>query len=87
MRSMLRTACCAVAACLFGLPALALNVTDQVKINEVSYDPSESPEDPFEFIELYNAGGTIAYLDGAVISDEGNNGTAEASFQFPGVVG
>ena len=87
MRHLLRMACCAMAACLFGLPALALNVTDQVKINEVSYDPSENPEDPFEFIELYNAGGATVYLDGACISDEGQGGSNEATFQFPGVVG
>jgi hypothetical protein len=74
-------------ASLLALPALALNVNDPVKINEVSYDPPESPEEPFEYLELYNAGGSTVYLDGAVISDEGNNGTAEATFQFPGIPG
>jgi hypothetical protein len=69
------------------LPAYALNATDQVKINEVSYDPGESPEEPFEFIELYNAGATTVFLDGAAISDEGNAGTGEGTFVFPGTVG
>lgn len=87
MRTALRTILCVAAASLFGLPAFALNPTDLVKINEVSYDPAESPEEPFEFLELYNAGTTTVYLDGAAISDEGNAGTAEATFVFPGVVG
>lgn len=72
---------------LLATPALGLSTSDLVKINEIAYDPPESPEDPFEFIELYNAGSTTAYLDGAVISDEGNNGTGEATFQFPGTPG
>jgi hypothetical protein len=80
------------AASLIGLPAFALNLTDQVKINEVSYDPSEAvpattDENPWEYIELYNAGTTVVYLDGAVISDEGSQGTAEATFKFPGTPG
>ena len=74
-------------ASLLGLPAWALNATDQVKINEVSYDPAETPEEPFEFLELYNAGGVTVFLDGAVITDEGNNGTGEGTFAFPGSVG
>jgi hypothetical protein len=72
---------------LIATPALALNVSDQVKINEVAYDPSESPEDPFEFVELYNAGSTTVFLDGAAISDEGGAGTGEGTFVFPGTVG
>jgi hypothetical protein len=91
MKTALRMILGVAAASLLGLPAFALNVTDQVKINEVSYDPSEvvapSDENPWEYIELYNAGATTAYLDGAVISDEGNVGTAEASFKFPGTPG
>lgn len=67
--------------------ARALQPTDPVKINEVNYDPPESPEDPFEFIELFNAGAFTVFLDAAVITDEGNNGTGEAAFQFPGVLG
>jgi len=66
------------------LPALALQVTDRVKISEVCYDPGEDPEAPFEFVELYNVGTTTAFLDGAVISDQGNSGSNETTFQFPG---
>lgn len=69
------------------LPARALQVTDPVKINEICYDPPETLEEPFEFVELYNAGSAIVYLDGAVISDEGNNGATEGTFQFTGPVG
>ena len=70
-----------------GRSSRALELTDQVKINEVSYDPNEvvnGSEEPYEYIELYNAGSTTAYLDGAAISDEGGNGTSEATFVFPG---
>lgn len=87
MRTLFRTILGATLASLMALPAFALNVTDPVKINEVSYDPFEVPEDPFEYLELYNAGGTTVYLDGAVISDEGNNGTGETTFKFPGTPG
>lgn len=87
MRTTSRALLWSLAALCLALPAFALNATDNVKINEVSYDPSESPEDPFEYIELYNAGGTTVFLDGAALSDEGNNGTGEATFVFPGTVG
>ena len=87
MKSTFRVLFGAALASCFAQPAFALSVTDQVKINEVSYDPGESPEDPFEYLELYNTGATTVFLDGAAISDEGNVGTAEATFVFPGVVG
>ena len=87
MRFALRTLLCTLGAALFAGSASALSVTDPVKINEVSYDPAETPEEPYEFIELYNAGGSTVFLDGAVITDEGNAGTGEATFQFPGTVG
>jgi len=75
----------AVSAAAFGgSTAWALKATDRVKISEVCYDPVESPATAYEFVELYNAGTSIAYLDGAVISDQGNNGTNETAFQFPG---
>lgn len=64
--------------------ARALQPTDRVKISEVCYDPAEIPATAYEFVELYNAGNTVAYLDGAVVSDQGNNGTNETTFQFPG---
>lgn len=69
---------------LLAFPAAALRVTDAVKISEVHYDPPENPEAPAEFVELYNAGAAVAYLDGAVISDQGNSGMNETTFQFPG---
>lgn len=64
--------------------ARALQSTDAVKISEICYDPSEVPETMFEFVELYNAGADTVYLDGAVISDQGNNNSNETTFQFPG---
>jgi hypothetical protein len=88
MKTALRAASTAALASLLGLPAWALNATDNVKINEVSYDPGESPEDPFEYLELFNAGGTTVFLDGAAISDEGAmGGTNEGTFVFPGTPG
>lgn len=65
-------------------PVAALQISDQVRISEVHYDPGSENEDPEQFIELYNGGSTTAYLDGAVITDEGNSGFNEATFQFPG---
>lgn len=88
MKTGLRVACTSALASMLALPAFALNATDQVRINEVSYDPAESPEEPFEFIELYNAGGTTVFLDGAALSDEGAaGGTNEGTFVFPGTPG
>jgi len=87
MKTGLRATFGAVLLCLIALPAWALTVTDNVKINEVSYDPSEA-EEPFEFLEIYNAGGTTVFLDGAALSDEGAaGGTNEATFVFPGTPG
>lgn len=68
-------------------PALASAQMPTLVINEVSYDPAESPEGPYEYFELYNYGANTVYLDGLVISDEGNNGTQESTFQFPGTQG
>jgi hypothetical protein len=62
----------------------ALQVGDLVKISEVCYDPSELPETTFEFVELFNAGSQTVFLDGAVLSDQGNNNSNETTFQFPG---
>lgn len=66
------------------LPCRSLQTTDRVVISEVHYDPGGTPESIYEFVELYNAGTVVAYLDGAVITDEGNSGSNEATFQFPG---
>lgn len=81
----LAAAVAAFAVSVSGNVAGALQATDRVKISEVCYDPAESPATAYEFVELYNAGNTVAYLDGAVISDQGNNGTNETTFQFPGL--
>lgn len=62
-------------------------MTDPIKINEVHYDPLGAPAPANEFVELYNAGPDTLYLDGAVITDEGNSGTNEATFRFPGTPG
>jgi len=75
---------CAWAAIACTQPAVALQVGDQVRISEVHYDPESVTEEPEQFVELYNAGTSVAYLDGAVITDEGNFGFNEATFQFPG---
>ena len=84
MTPVLRVAGWLLAVGLVFSPAHALVVTDSVKVNEVSYDPTANPETPAEYIELYNAGSATAYLDGAVLTDEGNLLTIEATFQFPG---
>jgi len=75
----------ALVALLVAFPAIALQVSDRVTLCEVQYDPPETPETSFEFIEIANAGTTTVFLDGAVITDEGNDGSAEAAFQFPGI--
>ena len=64
--------------------ARALQPSDPVKISEVHYSPGTAPETSYEFIELYNAGARVVFLDGAVITDEGNSGSNETTFQFPG---
>jgi hypothetical protein len=87
MTSAWRTAGWLLALGLIAGNAHALVVTDSVKVNEVSYDPVANPETSSEYVELYNAGSTTAYLDGAVLTDEGNQGTNEATFQFPGTQG
>ena len=47
---------------------MALNFGDQVKINEVywAYPPGYTIYQD-QFVELYNAGSTTCYLDGAAI--------------------
>jgi hypothetical protein len=73
-----------LAAATVAQDAHALQPADPVKISEVCYDPSEVPETMFEYVELYNAGADTVYLDGAVLSDQGNNNGNETTFQFPG---
>jgi hypothetical protein len=78
-----------VAACvLVMLAGLApaswgLEVWNGVVINEVHYYmPGFDAHN--EYIELTNTAGTVAFLDGAVITDEGEDGMPEAVFRFPG---
>lgn len=75
----------AVVCC--GTAALALDPGDALKISEILYDPAELPASAYEFIELVNAGADTLYLDGAVITDQGNNDISEATFKFPGTPG
>ncbi len=63
--------------------AWGLEVWNKVMINEVHYYmPGFDAHN--EYIELLNAGGTVAFLDGAVITDEGDEGMPESVFRFPG---
>jgi hypothetical protein len=64
-------------------PALGLEVWNKVVFNEIHYYmPGFDAHN--EYVELVNAGGTVAFLDGAVITDEGEDGMPEAVFRFPG---
>ena len=66
--------------------AWGLEVWNRVVINEVHYYmPGFDAHN--EYIELLNAGGTVAFLDGAVITDEGDEGMPESVFKFPGAQG
>ena len=74
-----------VVACLVALSvsAPALEVWNSVVLNEVYYYvPGFDIHN--EYIEIMNAGGTVAHLDGAVITDEGEDGMPEGVFKFPG---
>lgn len=75
-------------ACVLGLAAQAscLEVLDRVVLNEIYYYvPGFDAHN--EYIELVNAGGTVAFLDGAVVTDEGEDGMPEGVFRFPGTHG
>ncbi len=64
----------------------ALQTWDRVVFSEIYYYvPGFDAHN--EYIEIENAGGTVAFLDGAVISDEGDDGMPEPIFRFPGVQG
>jgi len=64
----------------------ALEPTDLVKINEVYYAGTPNYTYQDQFVELYNAGTTTAYLDGALIM-RGVDTLASRVYQFPGEVG
>ncbi len=61
----------------------ALNSTDLVKINEIYYAGSMGFTMEDQFVELYNAGSTVAYLDGALLM-RGLDTLATRVFRFPG---
>jgi hypothetical protein len=71
-----------------GLHALAAFVSavgvaqGQLKINEVYYHVN-GPQEANQFVELFNAGSSTAYLDGLILTDEAGTGI-EGIFQFPG---
>ena len=63
-----------------------LEVTDQVKINELYYAGTPNYTYQDQYVELYNAGTTTAYLDGALLI-RGVDTLASRVFRFPGEVG
>lgn len=67
--------------------ALALQPSDLIKINEVyyAYPPGYNVYQD-QFIELYNAGQTTYYLDGALIC-RGIPSELYSAYRFPGDVG
>jgi hypothetical protein len=68
--------------CVVGA-AQGLEVWNSVLLNEVHYYvPGYDAHN--EYVELLNAGGTVAFLDGAVMTDEGDDGMPEPVFRFPG---
>ncbi len=69
--------------CLVAPQAMALQVWDRVVFTEIYYYvPGFDAHN--EYIELMNAGGTVAFLDGAIITDEGDDGMPEPVYRFPG---
>lgn len=63
--------------------AQSLEVWNRVVIYEVHYYmPGFDAHN--EYIEILNTGGSVAFLDGAVITDEGDDGMPESVFRFPG---
>ncbi len=83
---MVRTALVFVLLALAAATAPALDIWNRVVFNEIYYYvPGVDIHN--EYIELVNAGGTVAFLDGAVITDEGDDGMPEGVFRFPGVRG
>jgi hypothetical protein len=61
----------------------ALTSGDSVKINEVYYAGSQGFTMEDQYIELFNAGSSTAYLDGALIM-RGLDTMATRVFRFPG---
>ena len=65
---------------------MALEPDDQVKINEIYYAGTPFYTYQDQFVELYNAGNTTAYLDGALLI-RGVDTSATRVFHFPGMIG
>jgi hypothetical protein len=66
--------------------AHGLELWNSVVLNEVHYYmPGFDAEN--EYIEIMNVSGTVAFLDGAVMTDEGADGMPEPVFRFPGAPG
>lgn len=65
--------------------AWGLTPSDAVKINEVYFAGSPGLQDD-GFVELYNAGTTTAYLDGALLI-QGLDTLGQIAFRFPGEPG
>ena len=69
---------------LFGVTQLwALSSSDSIKINEVYYAGSMGFTMDDQFVELYNSGSTVVYLDGALLM-RGQDSLATRVFRFPG---
>ena len=83
---MVRTVLVFVLVAVAAVSAPALEVWNRVVFSEIYYYvPGLDIHN--EYVELVNAGGTVAFLDGAVITDEGDDGMPEGVFRFPGVHG
>ena len=65
--------------------SMALESEDQVKINELYYTGTPFFTYQDQFVELYNAGATTAYLDGALLI-RGVDTMGTRVYRFPGVV-
>jgi len=80
---MMRLAVVALLVAASAVTASGLEVWDQVVLNEVYYYvPGFDAHN--EYFEILNAGGMTAYLDGAIVTDEGQDGKPEGVFKFPG---
>jgi hypothetical protein len=83
---MVRTTIVVALVALSACAARGLQVWDHVVVNEVYYYvPGYDMHN--EYIEVMNAGSTVAFLDGAIITDEGDDGMPEGVYRFPGAYG
>ena len=68
---------------LLPVSAQALSTTDSVRINEVYFACSINYTTDDQFLELYNAGSTTAWMAGAIIA-RGTDTLMTRAFSFPG---